>query len=873
MSRTSRQVFMFDFANKVVVIVSNERIHMRKYVALVLALFLSLSGIPATSAFSLNCVSGGSGTISEPTIICDANDFEALKTATSGYFKLGGDIDLSEVAWNESSNFNGQLDGSGHTVSGLAIIANSATGVNGLFNQLGRESVIKNIRFKDANLQVVSRSYAGILALSISGQVENVLVQGVIRTNTTYTGGFAGILSGGQVSNSVSDIEIFQNGGSYTGGFFGIVEGNEAVSLGTINNSLFTGSITGSGWHAPISLNGSPFWSPEDSEDPPFPTCDYALETYYVSTSAEDPIDCGISKTADELSAATQTTEGFGGFSADKWTFGGGIVLLQLSSFAQVPPRGIFTEPQDYYESSIGSETQIVTVLDSNQSSVIWVENHEIYSGLLGIDGVVSNPSRIFEAFGDIQLDKKQSVTLLPDGSLAVIWSETLAIDVDTNPYLQSSVFVSYSPDGKNWSPPIQAFDQLEATSPRCFEDDIIPICGYYNSIIESDGLGRIAVSTKKVLPLQELLLVKTSLDGVYFSQASELSRNLGVKSSSIRGLSSGGFTAVWTERGGFPYHLLSSHNAMGTRSTWSPIKVVDDLSNQDPEFSFEQSNANTMTILYDQSPSNSVDVVRKDFSTTSNSWSQAEPVASLQNGIIKNGAIKLSYQGNRFAAAFTIGVLEYQRSHQYIFEKVSGVPQAVQKVSTKGDQFLSVNALQITGDGSVMAVWSGQNSKPFIGLYKSPANPVETLLPTNLDKSEIYGAFSTSGNGYFFAVTQSSDPSKYTIYKGAEVPTAAGPASYSGTQRVGSKLTARTVLFESLSGIGKTTRQWYSCSRAVPANTTVKPSTCSAISKATGSTFKPTSKQRGRFVTVAVKNTNSVGTTTVFAPVSSKVR
>jgi hypothetical protein len=76
---------------------------------------------------------------------------------------------------------------------------------------------------------------------------------------------------------------------------------------------------------------------------------------------------------------------------------------------------------------------------------------------------------------------------------------------------------------------------------------------------------------------------------------------------------------------------------------------------------------------------------------------------------------------------------------------------------------------------------------------------------------------------------------------------------------------------FGGFSGVGATKYQWYSCTRAVAANTVSLPVGCSPIAKATASTFKVTTKQKGKFITVAVKNSNGVGTTTLFAPVATK--
>jgi hypothetical protein len=67
---------------------------------------------------------------------------------------------------------------------------------------------------------------------------------------------------------------------------------------------------------------------------------------------------------------------------------------------------------------------------------------------------------------------------------------------------------------------------------------------------------------------------------------------------------------------------------------------------------------------------------------------------------------------------------------------------------------------------------------------------------------------------------------------------------------------------------------QWYACTRAVTAARTTVPSTCKRITGATRSTFKLTSAQRGKFVTVLVKGTSlRTATTTWLAKTTAKVR
>lgn len=315
---------------------------MRKNLATLALVALALVTFQPHPANAVGCVSGGAGTVQSPRVLCNGTDFIELQTATSGHYVLGSDIDLTGVAWDRNSNFNGTLDGTGHTVRSLEIISNSSTQVNGLFDDLGVNSVIENIRFSDATLYVDNRGYAGILAYGIYGRLNNVVVDGSVETNSGYTGGLAGQLNGGQITNTISNVTMTHtSGGSYMGGFVGTVSGTPDVSIGTISNSIYTGTMTG-GWTSPIALEGMPWWDPNLNSDPPSPTCGYVVQSYFLSTSSNNAEGCGASKTESELASSNSTTEGFTTWSTDLWFFGQGVVLPQLKQFAAAPNQALF---------------------------------------------------------------------------------------------------------------------------------------------------------------------------------------------------------------------------------------------------------------------------------------------------------------------------------------------------------------------------------------------------------------------------------------------------------------------------------------------------------------------------------------------------
>lgn len=136
----------------------------------------------------------GSGTKDDPYLINSA--FELARAIASGgmnvynrvYYKLACDIDASDMSWITQDSiasryiyvpFNGELDGDGHTVSGIYVGDDQSVG---LIPILDSEGVVKNLHIRNGCF-VSGNEYAGaiagevILGAKITGcSAENCLV-------------------------------------------------------------------------------------------------------------------------------------------------------------------------------------------------------------------------------------------------------------------------------------------------------------------------------------------------------------------------------------------------------------------------------------------------------------------------------------------------------------------------------------------------------------------------------------------------------------------------------------------------------------------------------------------------------------------------
>lgn len=88
------------------------------------------------------------------------------------------ETDLADMKWNPILNFNGHFDGDGKMISGLYIAEEALSGGTGLFDQLGEDAVIQNVKMKNSIIVkkdwfISSEKISLIAGLSTEGSVEN----------------------------------------------------------------------------------------------------------------------------------------------------------------------------------------------------------------------------------------------------------------------------------------------------------------------------------------------------------------------------------------------------------------------------------------------------------------------------------------------------------------------------------------------------------------------------------------------------------------------------------------------------------------------------------------------------------------------------
>ena len=212
----------------------------------------------ATAAFS----GSGSGTESDPYIITNRAQLEAMADDLTAYYHLANDIDLggSNSPWtpigSQSAPFSGTLDGDGYTIIDLYI---SGGDCSGLFSVIVQNANIKQIQF--LNPTIIDASQAGPVAGMSQGNsnnfayVDTIAVSGLtisnaIASNISPHGGIIGNSEHTYISNCIvsdSDISGVYYSGTYNWAFVGGIVGHIYTSSNIQNCYVIDTQITASG--------------------------------------------------------------------------------------------------------------------------------------------------------------------------------------------------------------------------------------------------------------------------------------------------------------------------------------------------------------------------------------------------------------------------------------------------------------------------------------------------------------------------------------------------------------------------------------------------------------------------------------------------
>ena len=210
----------------------------------------------------------GSGTEEDPYLIDDSSDFKAIAEDMSAYYKLNGDIYINDYPYvplgDDSHPFVGNLDGDGHSISGLRILPKNDGGMalewldyRGLFAK--NAGVIKNLTVGGKfDADGAECSYIGLIAGRNDGTIENCVtyfqapgnkVSGTLFAVGSIAGYNTGTITGciAYPTGDEPSSNDFIHGHSAIGGIAGFSSGTitNCVNYTTVSGNIRAGGIVG----------------------------------------------------------------------------------------------------------------------------------------------------------------------------------------------------------------------------------------------------------------------------------------------------------------------------------------------------------------------------------------------------------------------------------------------------------------------------------------------------------------------------------------------------------------------------------------------------------------------------------------------------
>jgi hypothetical protein len=548
------------------------------------------------------------------------------------------------------------------------------------------------------------------------------------------------------------------------------------------------------------------------------------------------------------------------------------IIVLALSTFgfsAASPAQaaGTFTAPV-----TVPDGTPIGISIPMSDSTVInlWLESDEnggyIKSVLLKSDGTITEPSVVVAASTSTSLGyyfrDNGEWLITKDGTVALAWVET-----ENN---TSYAYIAFTKDGIEWSVPTQIFTprQVTSNSMACMMQG----CGYKINKLSIDSRGTFAVLASFFNYPTSTLLASTSVDGMNWGAVSTLESGSNLNSyraPTIAALPGGGFAAVWNIGTSLKYSIL----VPTFPSYWQRSKVIETVNGLNDDLIFTQTDPTHFSLFF--APAGNTPTLKQQlFDLTSKTWGTSSTIITTPAGWYSS-SIKFSMGKNWHGAiAFGTALDGVLESYAHLVEFTNSVPSPQQLLKTGTEQTMDVTALRVNFDDSITMVTRGDKRRANIITWKAGVQLGDVEIPTTVN-TDIYNmmvAVSPSGNIF---INSGSGSASYEgiVYRAASAPIPVGTLKLTGLAKTGQTVTSKIPTFTGVSNIGTTRIQWYSCTTKVAIVQATIPVTCALIAKATALKFKVTTKQKNKYLGVAVSNTNAVGTATLFSTLATKAK
>ena len=548
-----------------------------------------------------------------------------------------------------------------------------------------------------------------------------------------------------------------------------------------------------------------------------------------------------------------------------------GVTIPQAASAAdKFSPKA--TPPANAYR---GAQVS----LDDSRMLSVWFDQDDngsyLRSGILKSDGTWTGQTEVVTKSRNYNFmdPNKGSLAIGPDGTVAFVWSLMELPNQSNSNVGSSTLYVSYTQDGLDWSSPMAVMGPAPlGNSFMCMMERE---CGFRNPVVSFDRFGTIAiVATTGDYDSGYEIVATSTRDGANWASKVVLD-SMPAHSFNVvqlETLPQGGFFAAWmayTDNWYMRYSTMSG----SILNYWKSKKVVG-MYDSPGGMEFGQTDPTHLSaFIYTQT--NNIPVLhQRIYDEVAGTWGTDAVLHTFPAGWPTN-AIQFSLGKNWHSAVGIAAVGNgVQHGDAYLIELINSVPQVPKLVATtEAEQAMNVESVRVNDDDSVTMVISGLNAIPRVITAKAGVLTENLNIPVT-GTTQIWAVEAVSSkNGNIFMLFGEQFGYEAMVYLGASAPVPTSTLRLTGTAVTGKQLTALVPTFSGVSGIGKTTIQWYSCTTAVATPQIAVPAGCLPIAKATAAKFKVTTKQKKKFIAVAVVNQNEIGTTTLFSVTSKKAK
>ena len=546
-------------------------------------------------------------------------------------------------------------------------------------------------------------------------------------------------------------------------------------------------------------------------------------------------------------------------------------ITVSVSFFGLTTAQAAVTHGPTLVSTAANLERMIP--MDDGRSLLIWRDGagiNKLVSSVVNLDGTIEPAVNIYapSSTSPVELAATDAWTKLPDGSIALTWVTRVE-----GPYsIDTQVMVAISDDGSEWNAPVvvstSAIDTRFNDKPDC------PRCGHANSQIASDGFGRLALqfSYDSGARTDWGQGLTTSINGKDWTPITwATGHSFDIEGGTIIGLPSGGFIGSWIANWGGQFMNRYAVRMNGSiTSTWQITFVIAHQNQLNYGGQLLLTSPTEVALVYvDGNNTSRYAVDARRYSITTKKWAPEQRLIVSGAADYLNGDVATSVASDgTVSAALVVEQSTGDTLHVNSFKGSRvGTDSTVLTQTATG---MVVHKLIPNPSGSVSIVYSSGTAGVRIYTPGDSTGNLDVPFDSGI-AGEVQVAVAASGTAFMGANV--NNVAKVVTVERSAAPLAAAAPSVTGVAKTGVTLKSAAVVFNSISGTGLNSIQWYACSAAVPANTTVVPSTCVAIAKATAPNFKVTAKQKGKFITVAVTNTNQVGAATVLAPSLTKAK